>query len=223
MLDVSRHARDSARKAARVAVVAAPDVSRSLVALIEATGRATAIVQNHAVPTSGATTVVVAIDPSVAAERTGLRELRQACRSIGIVAVVPADTDHSNLRETIAAGAEGVILDSEADTALSVALDAVAQGQVVVPRDLIRYFRKPVLSAREKQVLSMVVMGFSNAEIAGRLFLAESTVKSHLSSAFSRLGVKSRKQATALILDPESGLGPGILGIPSDAAPLSAA
>ena len=46
----------------------------------------------------------------------------------------------------------------------------------------------------------MVVMGMSNKAIAGKLFLAESTVKCHLSSAFSKLGVRSRNEAADLIL-----------------------
>ncbi|MGI8730479.1 MAG: helix-turn-helix domain-containing protein, partial [Solirubrobacteraceae bacterium] len=69
---------------------------------------------------------------------------------------------------------------------------------------------RPTLSGREKQVLSMVVMGLSNKVIAARLFLAESTVKCHLSSAFSKLGVRSRNEAADLILHSgaELGLGP---------------
>jgi DNA-binding NarL/FixJ family response regulator len=59
-------------------------------------------------------------------------------------------------------------------------------------------------------------MGFSNAEIARQLFVTEATVKSHLSSAFSKLGVRSRAEATARILDPEHGLGTGILSISDD-------
>jgi DNA-binding NarL/FixJ family response regulator len=69
------------------------------------------------------------------------------------------------------------------------------------------------LSMREKQVLGMLVMGFTNAEIAAKMFLAESTVKSHLSSAYTKLGVRSRKDAASMILDPVAGLGPGILTI----------
>jgi DNA-binding NarL/FixJ family response regulator len=71
----------------------------------------------------------------------------------------------------------------------------------------------PALSFREKQVLGMVVLGLSNAEIARQLYLTESAVKTHLSNGYRKLGVRSRGQATALILDPERGLGTGILRI----------
>ncbi len=56
-------------------------------------------------------------------------------------------------------------------------------------------------------------MGYMNGQIAQQLFLAESTVKSHLSSAFRKLGVRSRNEAVNLILDPERGLGMGILAL----------
>ena len=49
--------------------------------------------------------------------------------------------------------------------------------------------------------------------IAAKLYVADSTVKSHLTSAFSKLGVRSRNEATAMILDLDSGLGAGILAI----------
>ena len=58
----------------------------------------------------------------------------------------------------------------------------------------------------------MVVLDFSNAEIARKLVVTESNVKNHLTSAFSKLGVTSRNEAAELILDPDSGLGPGSSG-----------
>jgi DNA-binding CsgD family transcriptional regulator len=72
---------------------------------------------------------------------------------------------------------------------------------------------RPALSPRERQILAMVVLDFSNGEIARKLYLTESAVKNHLSSAFAKLGVTSRNAAAELILDNESGLGPGILRI----------
>jgi DNA-binding NarL/FixJ family response regulator len=57
----------------------------------------------------------------------------------------------------------------------------------------------PALSYREKEVLELAAGGLTNSQIASRLFLAESTVKTHLSSAFRRLGVSSRREAAALM------------------------
>ncbi len=63
-------------------------------------------------------------------------------------------------------------------------------------------------------------MGFRNAEIASQLVLAESTVKSHLTTPFAKLGVRSCSEATELILRTEAGLGRGIMSL--DVEPLSA-
>jgi DNA-binding CsgD family transcriptional regulator len=65
---------------------------------------------------------------------------------------------------------------------------------------------RPTFSHREKQVLALLATGISNKEIAARLWLAESTIKAHISSAFSKLGVRCRKDAIAVVLDPEEGL-----------------
>jgi DNA-binding NarL/FixJ family response regulator len=132
------------------------------------------------------------------------------------VAVVLASASPRDLRNLLDAGVAGIVLEDTLAETLVVTLHGIAVGQVVVPAELWQRVRRPVLSTREKQILGMVVMGFSNAEIARQLFVTEATVKSHLSSAFSKLGVKSRTEATARILDPEHGLGTGILAISDD-------
>jgi len=127
------------------------------------------------------------------------------------VAVVPGQ-DSDEARRALAAGATGIVFAQDL-TALAATVAAVAAGQLVVPNSLRTAVTKPVLTTREKQILALVVLGFTNREIADQLFVAESTVKSHLFSAFRRLGVRTRKEAAALILDSQQGLGFGILTI----------
>ena len=117
------------------------------------------------------------------------------------------------IRTALATGVAGVILADSLTVALAPCAAAVLAGQVSVPRVQARQVEAAALSTREKQILGLVVMGCMNGEIAERLVVAESTVKSHLSSAFGKLGVRSRNEAVELILDSERGLGMGILGI----------
>lgn len=53
------------------------------------------------------------------------------------------------------------------------------------------------LSAREREVMALIAGGHTNGEIAAHLFLAEKTVKNHVRSIYSKLGVGSRPQAIA--------------------------
>ena len=77
----------------------------------------------------------------------------------------------------------------------------------MLPPSLGRKIARRHLSHREKQILSLVAIGYTNQQIADRLVLAESTIKTHLSSAFSKLDTRSRAEAAAMILDPEEGYG----------------
>jgi DNA-binding NarL/FixJ family response regulator len=156
--------------------------------------------------------VILAADKPGRALAATLAELRErwprarvvlVCRSIG----------GSMLRCALAAGASGMVLGEELPTALGACLSAVRAGQVCVPQRSARVLERPALSSREKQILALVVMGCMNSQIAERLFLAESTVKSHLSSAFGKLDVRSRNEAVEAILDPERGLSIGILAL----------
>jgi DNA-binding NarL/FixJ family response regulator len=119
--------------------------------------------------------------------------------------------DPGLIRWTLENRADGVILEDDVATGLEPALAAVRAGLLVAPRAL--QARPRELTTREKQVLSLVVMGLTNGEIAQRLYVTEATVKSHLGTAFRKLGVASRTEAARLITDPAAGLGMGILAI----------
>jgi DNA-binding NarL/FixJ family response regulator len=145
-----------------------------------------------------------------------IEQLRQGVEQAAIV-VVCKGIERWEIRAALAGGVAGVVLAAEMERALGPCLQAVRAGQVCVPKRHSRQVEPPVLSTREKQILGLVVMGCMNSQIASRLYLAESTVKSHLSSAFGKLGVRSRNEAVNLILDPERGLGMGILGLGGEA------
>jgi DNA-binding NarL/FixJ family response regulator len=136
------------------------------------------------------------------------------------IVLICVDVERWELRAVLAAGAAGVVLSDDLDAALCPCLEAVQAGQTCVPRGHWRQIEPPALSSREKQILGLVVMGYMNSQIAAQLFLAESTVKSHLSSAFGKLGVRSRNEAASLILDPERGLGMGILSLVGEQEPM---
>jgi DNA-binding NarL/FixJ family response regulator len=138
--------------------------------------------------------------------------LRRDIEQARVVVICP-EIQRWEVRAALAAGAAGVVQKEQMAGALGPCLQAVRVGQICVPMHHWRQIEPPALSTREKQILGLVVMGYMNSQIAEQLFLAESTVKSHLSSAFGKLGVRSRNEAVHLILDPERGLGMGILAL----------
>lgn len=154
---------------------------------------------------------VVAVDLSLAASAQRLRAMHINGESGRIVAVSPA-CGAAGLRRAVRAGAHSVVLEDQLEVALAPAVRAAAAGLSAVPAPLRRSAEHLALSHREREVLRLAVTGHTNAEIASTLFLAESTVKSHLSSAYRKLGAGSRSEAAAMIFDPNEGLVEIILG-----------
>lgn len=160
--------------------------------------------------------VVIACDPMDEATTGEIAAIRSSLPTAHVVVLAPSDRNR-RARKALRHGADGFIPATNLEGTFLATLRAVAAGLICLPREDRDAAARQPLSYRERQVMGMVVMGFSNGEIARRLFLAESTVKSHLSSAFAKLGVRSRAEATAVVLDPAEGVGVGILTIPESA------
>jgi DNA-binding NarL/FixJ family response regulator len=129
---------------------------------------------------------------------------------VHVIALVAAMRD---ARRALAHGAHSALLDDADPATLAAAVQLAAAGLSVRPVALQAGSTRRALTAREKQVLALVVMGFANREIAAQLHVTDRTVKSHLSSVFRKLGVTSRHEATAAVLDTETGAGLGVVGL----------
>jgi DNA-binding NarL/FixJ family response regulator len=115
------------------------------------------------------------------------------------------------------AGASGFLLKDVSPEQLIAAVRLVAAGEALlapsVTRRLIERFasaeKAPAveltgLTPREREVLTLMARGFSNAELAEKLTLSEATVKTHVARVLSKLGLRDRVQA--VVLAYESGL-----------------
>jgi DNA-binding NarL/FixJ family response regulator len=159
--------------------------------------------------------VVLVADSGAPVGMAALRRIRREVPEVRVVVVARDDRSAIAARQALNAGADAFVPVDDAEQTLAPALDAVLAGLVCAPRAARRLVAKPTFSHREKEVLELLVEGLTNRQIAARLFLAESTIKSHVASAFAKLGVRSRKDAVALLLDPAEGL--ATTALPPDA------
>jgi DNA-binding NarL/FixJ family response regulator len=149
------------------------------------------------------TIVIFVCDVDEPREMASLRRLCREAPQPAVVVISPPATGTA-VRRALDAGAHGLVFEPELERTLATTVRAVAIGQSVVPGKFRASVERPVLSHRERQVLALVRNGLTNAEIAERLFLAESTIKSHLASIFTKFGVRSRKEVAAVFLDVDS-------------------
>jgi DNA-binding NarL/FixJ family response regulator len=152
-----------------------------------------------------------------ASEMASLRRLRRELRKIAIV-VISSPATGTGVRRALDAGADAVVFEPDIAMTLAITVLAVASGQSAVPRKLRASVERPAFSHRERQVLALVSKGLTNSEIAERMLLAQSTVKSHLSSAFAKLGIRSRKEVVTLLHDPEQAQSVGLASLNGNGA-----
>lgn len=130
------------------------------------------------------------------------RDIRALPNPPAVLILTNFDTD-TDIVTAIEAGAAGYLLKDAAPDDITGAVHAAAAGQTALaPTVATRLFARmqqahSSLSARELEVLELVADGCSNTDIAHRLHLSETTVKSHLAHIYPKLGVNSRTAAVA--------------------------
>lgn len=128
-----------------------------------------------------------------------------------IIALTTFDTDE-HVHAALRAGVTGFLLKDVTPDELIAAIGRAAEGNPVLAPHLMRrvmdaYVRTAeptdfpaleTLTERETQILKLMAKGQSNAEIAGALFVAGTTVKSHVANILAKLGLRDRVQAVVL-------------------------
>ena len=129
--------------------------------------------------------------------------IRQAAPKARIIVLTTFDGDEDIYR-ALQSGAQSYLLKGVSFEDLTEAIRTVHAGQrripAVVAERLAERLTGEVLTAREVQVLELIVRGNSNKEIATALVISEATVKSHVNSLLSKLGVADRTQAATTAL-----------------------
>jgi two-component system, NarL family, response regulator LiaR len=134
--------------------------------------------------------------------------VRQAYPAIQVIALT-SYKDEALVQSALRAGAIGYLLKNATIDELAAAIRAAKMGRPTLSPEaaqvLIGAATRPApqnyhLSERERQVLRLMVEGLTNRQIAQRLTLSHSTVKFHVSSILSKLGVASRTEAVSLAL-----------------------
>lgn len=146
----------------------------------------------------------------------------------GVQATQHIQRDHPNVRvlilttydadewvfDAIRAGADGYLLKDADQESLISAIHETAAGRTIVDSavagKLFNQIAQPnmerdttlvsKLSPRERELASLLARGYTNTEIAERLFLSEGTVRNYLSHLFTKLGVADRTQAAVMAL-----------------------
>ncbi len=128
-----------------------------------------------------------------------------------MILVFSLDLDLSLAQAALQAGARGFIHAGMQQDQIARAVKVATEGEIVAPRKLVEYLLSEkdsvsldVLSSRQWEILELLAEGLTNAQIAQRLYLTESTIKQHLRHAYKQLGVKNRTEAAKLFRKEEA-------------------
>ena len=120
------------------------------------------------------------------------------------VLMFTAFAERSLLTRGLEAGAKGYILKEAPHQTLVRAIQKVADGDGYVDPALMPALlskeRENMLTAREREILQLLADGMSNADVAGKLYISQETVKSHVRHILSKLEADTRTHAVAIAL-----------------------
>ena len=130
----------------------------------------------------------------------------------GKVLLVTAGVNEKDVLSLIQKGISGILMKHNSPTLLIQGIRDAMNGKVSFEQDLLKRAtsrseapgsesRRPGLTGRERSVLSFIFEGLSNKEIAGKLQVSESAVKSCLQSLFTKTGVRTRSQLVRVALE----------------------
>jgi len=139
---------------------------------------------------------------------TATRAIRQQFPQVQVI-VLTSFKEGELIRNALEAGAIGYLLKDVSADELVGAIRAAHAGRATLSPEaaqaLVETTNQPQtpgldLTEREREVLALMIDGLNNTQIAGRLTVSPSTIKSHVSNILAKLGVASRTEAVTLAL-----------------------
>jgi len=134
---------------------------------------------------------------------SAIREIRRTFPDAKVLVLTVRQGDE-DVRRALEVGARGYVMKSSPWAMVAEAIEAVARGLRWVSPEAAAVLADSMglaaLTAREHQVLESLAKGASNSEIAEALSISEPTVKAHVTSILSKLGVEDRAKAMAVAL-----------------------
>jgi DNA-binding NarL/FixJ family response regulator len=132
------------------------------------------------------------------------KELSEKAPEVAVL-IFTAYSERSLLGRGLESGAKGYILKEAPHQTLLRAIEKVASGDGYVDPALMPAFltgkdKEDMLTSREREILQLLADGMSNADVAGRLFISQETVKSHVRHILAKLEADTRTHAVAIAL-----------------------
>ena len=134
-------------------------------------------------------------------DRWMMEDIPQLSRLTNVIVLTASESAENGVR-ALRLGAKGVVQKRFAIETLMMAVRSVADGMVWMPPTVQTEFARQEsssgkeLTPRESEIVRYVASGLRNNEVAERLSITESTVKTHLNNIFQKLGVRDRLELT---------------------------